>query len=369
MKISLAGVVACVLFPALVTSQPHPDSALTGFVTDADTGEPIPGVNVFLAGTALGNTTDGQGRFSVADVPQGVYDLVVSIPGFEREIRRVEVRPGGTKPLRITLREKLIEAGPVDIVGEQPSEWKERLEEFGKNFFGTTRNAAHCRIRNPEVLELSVDPASGRFEAASRTPLVVENHALGYRMEFLMRSFVLEERQFRVGGWTKFETMVSTDETQESEWKRERVRAYHGSLRHFLSALVQGRSAEEGFRVSLVRDITMSMVPSLVPEEELTDIIIRPGRLSFERELSFTGYLKVEYLHAFQEAGFEDYWGRIIGQKGGWSDRHQFSWLRLSMRPVVLTSDGMPFDSSVLETYGYWAFERVAEWLPLEYRP
>ena len=107
---------------------------------------------------------------------------------------------------------------------------------------------------------------------------------------------------------------------------------------------------------------------SMIPDEELREQIVRLGRLSFERELTFEDYLKVEYFREFQEGKFEAYWKSILGLGRGYADRHQFSWLRLSVRPVILNSDGMPFDSALLETYGYWAFERVAEWLPLEYR-
>jgi hypothetical protein len=357
------------MVPSWGYAQTESPASLTGIVTDASSNDPIPGVNVFLSGTALGSTTDAGGRFTITRIPPGIYDVIISIPGYEREIRRAEVQPQGARPLRVALHEKLIEAGPVDIVGEEPSEWKDRLERFGKSFFGTTRNAGRCRLLNPEVLEFSVDKESGRFEASSETPLRIENRALGYRMEFLMRTFLLEGQVFKVGGWTKFEELQPENDEQKAEWLSERRRAYAGSLRHFLASAVAGTLEQEGFRISQVRGISLNIRPSLVPEEELRSDIIRTGGLSFERELTFEDYLRVDYQREFQEGGFEEYWKRIIGETRGWSERHQFSWLRLSVRPVMLSSDGLPYDSSYLETYGYWAYERVAEWLPLEYRP
>jgi hypothetical protein len=340
---------------------------VSGVILDAGTREPLPIVNVFLANTALGAVTDTSGRFSIPNIPTGAYDLIISIPGFEREIRRIEVQQKNLTTIRILLKEKLIEAGPVEIVGEEPSVWKERLEVFTQNFFGETQNGKKCVILNPEVLEFTVNEETERFEAASESPILIQNNALGYRMEFLMRFFIRDGRLLRVGGWTKFIELTPKDDAEKEYWIKERERAYRGSLRHFLASLVNDRLEEEGFRISLVKDISTSTRTSLLPDHELKQAILRLGRLSFERELSFKDYLKVEYLHAFQEAGFEKYWRRIMDGAAGWEDHHQFSWLQLSVRPIVMNADGLPYDSSLLQTYGYWAFERLAEWLPLEY--
>ena len=39
---------------------------VTGTVTDASTGEPIPGVNIIVEGTTIGVTTDMNGKFTLA---------------------------------------------------------------------------------------------------------------------------------------------------------------------------------------------------------------------------------------------------------------------------------------------------------------
>ncbi len=59
-------------------------SAITGVVTDAATGEPLPGVNVLLEGTLHGTITDGQGKYTI-EVPEQDAVLVFSYIGYLSE--------------------------------------------------------------------------------------------------------------------------------------------------------------------------------------------------------------------------------------------------------------------------------------------
>ena len=54
-------------------------TTLTGRVTDAETGEPLVGANVFLDGTMRGAATDADGAFRIEGVPPGAYRLVASM--------------------------------------------------------------------------------------------------------------------------------------------------------------------------------------------------------------------------------------------------------------------------------------------------
>jgi len=49
-------------------------------------------------------TTDAQGRFEIVDLPQGRYRAEFRLPGFATSVRRVEVQPGGSSSVEVTLR-------------------------------------------------------------------------------------------------------------------------------------------------------------------------------------------------------------------------------------------------------------------------
>ncbi len=66
-----------------VEAAPGTGSAVvTGKVVDSNTGEPLPGANVFLVGTAIGSATDERGAFRIVGVPLGHYTLQASMIGY-----------------------------------------------------------------------------------------------------------------------------------------------------------------------------------------------------------------------------------------------------------------------------------------------
>jgi outer membrane receptor protein involved in Fe transport len=88
----LASVVFVLPAPAL----PAAAAGLTGHVTDARAGDPLPGAAVTLrAGSALFEArTDGSGRFAWPDVPAGEATLLVEAAGYAPDRRRLVVADG-----------------------------------------------------------------------------------------------------------------------------------------------------------------------------------------------------------------------------------------------------------------------------------
>ncbi len=60
-----------------------PQGVLSGSVWDSTQGSPMPGAVVKLAGTSHSSTTDSVGRFSMMELPEGVYTAVVEHPRFD----------------------------------------------------------------------------------------------------------------------------------------------------------------------------------------------------------------------------------------------------------------------------------------------
>jgi TonB-dependent receptor len=63
---------------------------IAGKVTDASTGDPLPGANVQLEGTSLGVSTDLDGRYLIPNVPAGSYTLKASYVGCQP--MRIEIQ-------------------------------------------------------------------------------------------------------------------------------------------------------------------------------------------------------------------------------------------------------------------------------------
>ncbi|MDZ7691036.1 MAG: carboxypeptidase-like regulatory domain-containing protein [Balneolaceae bacterium] len=66
-------------------------TTVTGTVTDAQTGDPLPGANVSIQGTTTGSSTNSEGEYSISDVEPGTYTFVASFIGYQESTREVTI--------------------------------------------------------------------------------------------------------------------------------------------------------------------------------------------------------------------------------------------------------------------------------------
>ncbi|MBN2424327.1 MAG: TonB-dependent receptor [Calditrichaceae bacterium] len=131
-----------VLFLILILAIPFCLSAqsagkMIGVVTDSETGEPLPGVNVVLQGTFLGATTDVDGYYIILSVPVGVYTIEASYIGYTKLIlQNVRVSADVTTQKDFKLSPTTLELGEeVIVVADRP------LVEKHVTHSGTTVNS------------------------------------------------------------------------------------------------------------------------------------------------------------------------------------------------------------------------------------
>jgi len=67
----------------VVASASRESWTMTGRITDAETGEPLTGVNVYIENTYLGAATDKTGKYRINDIPFGAYRLFVRMMGYQ----------------------------------------------------------------------------------------------------------------------------------------------------------------------------------------------------------------------------------------------------------------------------------------------
>ena len=59
-------------------------ASLSGVISDSETGELLPGVNIILTGTNFGAATDFDGKYSIDGIPAGEYNIQISFIGYEQ---------------------------------------------------------------------------------------------------------------------------------------------------------------------------------------------------------------------------------------------------------------------------------------------
>lgn len=99
-------------------------ATLTGFITDAKTGESIPGVNVIVNKTT-GVATDLDGRYSIS-LNAGTYTIVYKFVGYNEESRLVKLKAGEKKELNIELTE---ESKMLDAVVVSAGKFEQKLSD------------------------------------------------------------------------------------------------------------------------------------------------------------------------------------------------------------------------------------------------
>jgi hypothetical protein len=103
----------------IISSAIAQNGFIRGTVFDAELGEYLPGVTVFVEGTTTGTITDLDGKFNISIEP-GTYDLRISFISYETmNIKGIEVKPDDATVLdEIGLKEASIELSEVTVTAQ-----------------------------------------------------------------------------------------------------------------------------------------------------------------------------------------------------------------------------------------------------------
>ncbi len=377
----LAAAVFLLLSVGAAHAQDGSPDAITGYIVDAETGQPLPGVNVFLDGTLRGAATNAEGYFRIDGVPRGTYTLVASMVGYEQRRAKIAMPEASQQSFRFRLPPEPIALQGITVTDDR-SLWLERLERFKMYFIGTTPNAEACELLNPAVLSFEVDEETEALHAYAARPLRMVNRALGYEITFHINDFAARgtrrHHQVHQSVAAQFRELEPESAEQRRRWQEARRKAYHGSFRHFAHTLAAGTSYRAGYRIHKTTSEELLTNPEVVPAWERSfkvepvraSAIARPAKhdtwiaLQLDEEYD---YLHIAYL---REPAARKYL-RMYRPEATWMDR-QVSRLvfTASKQAVVNLQTGLfirPFSPMV---QGYWGWsQRVAEMLPQGYVP
>lgn len=114
---SLLVVLACALMcgaPRGVTAQDA--GRIVGRVLDAETGQPLSSVQLYLSDESLGTLSSLDGRYVIRNVPAGVHDVTAQNIGYgTKTVTGVQVQTGQSAELDITLASQAVELEEIVI--------------------------------------------------------------------------------------------------------------------------------------------------------------------------------------------------------------------------------------------------------------
>jgi hypothetical protein len=98
-----------ILLSTFMVSFSQQTGKLSGKVTDAETGESLPGVNVIIKGTYYGAATNIDGNFTINNISVGKYNVDISLIGYKTyKFTGVEIEANKTRQLDIKLEETVL---------------------------------------------------------------------------------------------------------------------------------------------------------------------------------------------------------------------------------------------------------------------
>ena len=336
-------------------------TTLRGAILDDETGEPLPGVHVFIAASMIGTTTNAQGRYRLERVPLGAHRLYVTMIGFEAASQDIVLNEARPYAFNVRLLPRVYEMDSLVVLGRRDRRWKRRLKKFVALFIGETPFAGKTEIINPEVL--SFGDEEGIFSARAAAPLVIENRALGYRLRYHLMDFYTQQDRIRYRGEPLFEALTPRNPKEAAVWAANRREAFNGSLRHFLLTLLGGTTETEGFQLYAGRS---ARGPRRNTGQNWVEsgTLLHEGPLPVLKELAFQNTLEIVYTAEIEDVAYLDWINRPYAAPGP-----QESWLFLEVFPALVDIHGTLIDPYTVTMSGYLSFSRVADMLPKEYRP
>lgn len=157
----------------ILTAQQY--GVISGYVSDNATEIPLVGANVLIVGTDTGAATDADGEFIITAVPVGIYNLRVTVIGYEPFIKTDVVVSSG-RPARIKV--KLFQG--ITELGEISADVNNFLKPSGKAVSTQTQSYEEIR-RLPGgsedvVKAISILPGVAQVQAG-RNDLIVRGGA------------------------------------------------------------------------------------------------------------------------------------------------------------------------------------------------
>ncbi len=247
--------------------------SISGKVTDVK-GETLPGATVFLTNSKMVTLVNGDGVFSLSGLQPGTYELVIKMVGYNSYNQNVNIQKQSVN-INAKLSANATTLNEIVINAKTDPNRAKYLQLFTENFIGKSANAAQCKILNPDVIKLHYDKDKDILEAHSNDFIVIENQALGYKVNYLLTHFQYDviNDAFSYEGKPYFEEIKGA-ETQQKNWQDNRKIAYQGSVRHFFRALFNNTAEAEGF---LVYRLQMKLVKAGVTYNAGRSATFRPG--------------------------------------------------------------------------------------------
>jgi len=369
----------------------HAQHTLKGKVLDAESLEPIPFTNLFIANSTFGTVTNVDGLFELT-VPSGNYDLIIQHLGYQTFSFSFSTQMM-QEFYEFRMSPKYVELEETKVRDKRGKEWYDNLKLFEKYFLGESINAKRCKILNPEVLVLDMESTPGVLKAYASEMLEIENPNLGYNIKYLLTGFSYDIKGEKVS-YSGFPYFIEMDlpKRRMRKIERSRQKAFNGSVTHLIRTLYSGTADDEGFEfyeaveipdpeeltnaergLDIERKINLAKMfqesgREIKLIETFLKIPIPPGEMTATtpdgtRLFIYDKPLYLIYDKESEEPNYSPYNEQNLGIPMD----YQLTRMEMVGKAVKIFPSGSFFHPMDMFFQGYMAWEKVGDLLPLDY--
>lgn len=383
--------------------------SISGVIRDQK--ETLPGAAVYISGYKIATQTDLNGKFSLPNLKPGNYDILVQMVGYLPFSRNIVISDKSVT-VNFLLKENTVMLNEV-VIRVDPNRQK-YINQFKEYFIGKSPNSKLCKILNPQVLRVDFDITNSTLTVKTDEFLIIENKALGYRIKYMLDYFEFNSRTNIIyySGKPFFEELKAST-SKKKKLVEMRETAYYGSPQHFFKSLYKGTTTEEGFIIhKMEKVVNPNRLSERIIDQNIAFLKTPPAKTGIRTnaakidtsQLSFwkkqkempkfidkfnrNKVLVDTLLHYYnQDLKYLNYTDAICvvytkeretseyDKSGSWINRpielsnYQVSLARLTQGAFRFYENGGILDSRSLLYEGVWAYEKVADMVPMDYIP
>jgi len=241
----------------VATEVRKPDRYISGRITDAADGEPIPSATVFFTNTTVGITTDLEGNYRLRIPGEGSYSLTVSHVGYQSVVKVIE--PGATSMVfNVAMKTQELD----DVVVSAGIRFRRNdINLFWRTILGKNPSQKTIQATNPETVYYYYNSATRILKVICREPLQIVNYETGYQIQYILENFT-HNYNTGITDWSHkyvFTELEPENPKQKNSWEENRRKVYNVSLIKFIKSLYNNTLQKDGF---LLADLRLNPDPS-----------------------------------------------------------------------------------------------------------
>jgi len=342
---------------------------------DGTTKKSISDAHIFINNSSLGTTSNINGYCELSVSEQETQVLIITHVLYETLTIDPEHYHHLVNGDTLEMQSNSVDLSEIVLTAKRGRQWKKKFRKFRKTLLGEGKAAANCQILNPEVLRF--EEKNGTLWVKTIDHLHIENDYLGYTIHFWLKELSIE-----VDGSTYFKgngQFIDKAEADDTRYIKRRDKIYNHSLPHFLRSLLESPNnavlKNRGYELSFDKYEGGEFKTIHIPTEPST--LIHPDTATGWHRLYFSEFLTV--IHDGLKGSPDDEVQVVVSRKEqqkfginrtvspGTNPQNAVSRLYKIEPYLLFDKRGNIINKSAVREYGYWAEQRLATNLPIDY--